>query len=243
MTDLKTAPARLIFRVLAWTALLAGVAQAGTINYVTDGNFSNGFTGWTVTTGAGAVNPGTGPQVVVTNGQTNDGFGDYVTADNAATPDPDVTTGTAHAAYFVDDVATETLSQTFYVTPGVYEVGFDLYATASGFKNKYNSLFTANIWGTTITSGNISQYGSSMWEHFSANADILTAGYYTINFTFDGGAAPAKDIMVDNVYAITPSTLPGTGTAVVPEPGSLVLLATAGAGLILLRRRRLHNAS
>jgi hypothetical protein len=224
--------------LIACCAMLAGSAHATAINYVSNGNFANGFNGWTVTTGAGAANPGKGPQVVVTNGQTNDGFGDYVIADNAATPDPDASTTNAHAAYFVDDVATETLSQTFYVTPGVYEVGFDLYATASGFRNKYDSLFSASIWGTTITSGNITQYGSSVWEHFAANADILTAGYYTINFNFQGGAAPAKDIMVDNVYAINPSTLPGSGTAVVPEPCTLLLLATAAGGLFYIRRRR-----
>jgi hypothetical protein len=229
--------ARVGFCAAACCVIAMGSAHATVVNQVTNGGFENGFTGWTVTTGKGAVNPGNGPQVVVTNGKTNDGFGDDVIADNAASPDPDASQPNSHAAYFVDDVATETLSQTFYVTPGVYEVGFDLYATASGFKNKYDSLFSASIWGTTITSGDITQYGSSVWEHFAANADILTAGYYTINFTFNGGAAPAKDIMVDNVYAINPSTLPGTGTSVVPEPGTLALLATGCGAMFLLRRR------
>jgi hypothetical protein len=43
--------------------------------------------------------------------------------------------------------------------------------------------------------------------------------------------------MVDDVYAINPSTLPGTGTAVVPEPGSLALMLTSGLALWRARRR------
>jgi hypothetical protein len=232
----KTAPALpLTVMLLAVTALTGG-AHATAINYVSNGNFENGFSGWNVTTGSGAVNPGRGPQVVTTNGATNDGYGDFVNADNAASPDPDAKGD--HAVYFVDDVATETLSETFYVTPGVYEVGFDLYATASGFNNKNDSLFSATIAGTTITSGNITQYGPSVWEHFAANADILTAGFYTISFNFQGGGAPAKDIMVSDVYAISPSTIAGTGTAVVSEPSGLCATAIAGGLLLTLRRRR-----
>jgi hypothetical protein len=226
--------------LVATLAILAAgaVAHATTTNYVQNGSFESGFSNWEVTTGAGAVNPGKGPQIAVTDGKTKNIYGDVIASDNAISPDPDSNKGGVAAAYFVDDVATETLSQKIYLTAGVYEVGFDLFATASGYNNKYDSLFTASIAGTTVTSGDISQYPKATWEHFAANADVLYSGYYNVNFTFQGGAAPANDILVDDVYAINPSTLPGSGTAVVPEPASIALMATA-LGMALIARGRI----
>src|SRR5271168_883107 len=62
-------------------------ARATAINYLTDGTFSNGLTGWKVTTGAG----GAGPAIITTNGSTPDQFGDVESADNlySVSPDPD----------------------------------------------------------------------------------------------------------------------------------------------------------
>jgi hypothetical protein len=224
--------------VIALAALaLAATADATAVNYVTDGTFSNGFNGWEVTTGAGAVAPGKGPQIAITDGKTKNIYGDVIAPDNATSPDPDAGKGGTSAAYFVDDVAAETISQKIYLTAGTYEVGFDLYATASGYGNKYDSLFSASIAGTTVTSGDIAQYPDATWEHFAANATVLYAGYYNVNFTFQGGAVPAKDILVDDVYAINPSTLAGNGTSIVPEPASLILLGTALLLLPFVRRR------
>jgi hypothetical protein len=225
------------FFALAGLAILASTAAADatTINYVTNGSFQQGYSGWSVTTGAGAVGPGLGPELAVTDGVTKNRYGDVIVSDNAVSPDPDSNKGGNEAAYFVDDVAAETVSEKIYLTPGVYEVGFDLYATASGFKNVNDSIFSATIAGTTVTSGDITQYGSSTWEHFAANADVLYAGYYNVAFVFQGGAYPAKDIVVDDVYAINPSTLPGSGTAVVPEPASLAMMTTM-LGFLLIAR-------
>ena len=41
---------------------------------------------------------------------------------------------------------------------GVREVGLDLYATASGAGNRYDSLFRATIADMTIANGDVSQY-------------------------------------------------------------------------------------
>jgi hypothetical protein len=212
-------------------------SRATTINYVTNGSFQSGYSGWQLTTGPGAVGPGLGPELATTDGKTVNRYGDVIASDNAVSPYPSSDKGGNQAAYFVDDVAAETITQKIYLTAGIYEVGFDLYATASGFRNPNDSIFSASIAGTTITSGNITQYGSSVWEHFAANADVLYSGYYNVAFTFQGGVSPAKDILVDDVYAINPSTLTGNGTAVVPEPASFAVM-TMGLGLLLAARRK-----
>ena len=52
-------------------------------NFVTNGSFANNFTGWTVSTGSGAVNPGSGPQIITTDGVTKGPYGDVIVSDNA----------------------------------------------------------------------------------------------------------------------------------------------------------------
>jgi hypothetical protein len=229
---------------------VAGVAAAGVwagaasatpiVNEVQNGSFEQGLSNWTVVTGPGAANPGLGPQVIVTNGATNDGNGDTVPADNATTPDPDGP-GT-HSLYLVDDIATETLTQTIFLQPGIYEVGFDMLATGSGAGNRYDSSFSAVITGVTVVQASVSQIiageGVNTWAHYAANADISTAGDYSVAFTFVGGAAPAKDLMIDQVYVDTPSTLRTTPVNVpIPEPTSAALLGAGLAAMVLAGTR------
>jgi len=217
----------------AASVVWAGAASAALIvNEVQNGSFEQGLNNWTVTTSPGASNPGLGPQVIVTNGVANDGHGDIVPADNAVTPDPDGP-GT-HALYLVDDTATETLTQTIYLQPGFYEAGFDMLAPGSGANNPYNSTFSAVITGVTVEQASVSQIigsqGVDQWAHYAADAQISTAGNYTVSFTFVGGAAPAKDVIIDQVYVDTTTSLITPPVNVpIPEPASAALL---GAGLV-----------
>jgi hypothetical protein len=230
-------------------SLLAGTAapaHATVINYVTNGSFETysvlnnvtSFGGWAVSTGSGASNPGYGPESATTDSVTKNRFGDIVVPDNATSPSPDAA-GT-HALYFVDDVAYQSVTQQVYLpAAGVYEVGFDAMNTTSGSGNKYDSTVVALMAGVTVVSGNTTIFGTNSWTHFSANATVSTPGYYAVQFAFQGGSAPAKDVFIDKVYVNNPSVLPGGGVIIpaIPEPWTLPLLASGLAGLAALRRR------
>ena len=99
---------------------------------------------------------------------------------------------------------------------------------------------SAAVGGTAIMSASasqiLSQSGANTWVHYSANVDILSAGTYNIALMFQGGGSFAKDLMMDDVYMINPSTLAGKGTAV-PEPGSLGIMATMAVILFAFTRR------
>jgi hypothetical protein len=235
------------FRTLFIAGFLAaaaaqGSAQGAAINLVSNGSFesnsttgnTSSFAGWTIggTNGSG---PGYGPEAFVTNGTTVGRYGDKVAADNATTPDPDAS-GTS-AVYFVDDAATETLSQTIFLAAGTYEVGFDAFALASGYGNPNNATLSAQIAGAAITSASVSAMPKAAWQHFAANVTIYTAAYYTYTFTYVSGASAAKDVLVDDVYVITPSTLLGNGTFI-GEPSSFSVAGAMAASLIVFRRRR-----
>lgn len=239
---------RMRLAVLTVVALAAvqSAAQATVINYVANGSFETysvsgnvtSFPGWTISTSGKAVGPGYGPEVGYTDGATKNRYGDIEKSDNATTPDPNAA-GT-HALYLVDDVAMETLTQTVYLPhAGVYEVGFDGLATGSGVNNAHNATLLAVMAGVTVVSGSATMFGTNSWTHESANATITEPGYYTIDLTFQGGAQPAKDIMIDQVYIDSPSTLSGGGVVVpAPEPGTVPVIAAAIGGLVALRRRR-----
>jgi hypothetical protein len=236
--------------ILILSGVLIGLAfgqtaRATAINYITDGTFENGLTGWTVTTGSG----GAGPSVVVTNGSTADQFGDVEAADSlySSSPDPDAAfvnhTGT-HALYFTDDSAKNTITQSVALAAGVYEVGFDLLVTGSGAGNPFDAILTATVAGVNIATASaaqtLSQSGTNTWVHYAANVDVMAAGTYNISFVFQGAGAYAKDVMIDNAYVIRPSTLAGNGTYV-PEPGSLSLMAGMVALLFVIGRRRVTH--
>ena len=229
--------------VIAGVVLLGGTAaRATTINYITNGSFesntTNGnsysFANWTVA-GTDGSGPGYGPEVFVTDGTTAGRYGDKVVSDNATSPYPNSDKAGNYAVYFVDDAATETLTQTIYLTAGIYEVGFDAYALASGFGNPNNATLNATIAGVTITSASVGSMTKAAWTHYAANVTIYAAGYYSYTFQYKSGATTAKDVLVDDVYVISPSTLGGNGTYV-PEPASLGVLAV-GVGILAAARK------
>jgi hypothetical protein len=218
---------------------MGGAALAGPTNLLSDGSFESAsgtagglgtFPSWTVggTFGSG---PGQGPQVIV-YGPNATAYGDNVPVD-PFTDSPDASGN--QAAFFVDDAAHETLSQSIAVTGGTtYEVGFDFFETLSGAANPNAFTLSAILDGTTlatITSG--TQYGSGTWYHVF-EVFTPTASSANSQFVFDylSGATAAKDVIVDDVYVeVAP---PGD----IPEPTSIAALGIGLLGLGWARQRR-----
>ena len=150
--------------------------------------------------------------------------------DNAPSASPDAVGD--HALYFVADASTETLSQQVWLNPGLYTIGFDTYVPFNGYDNSGDATFTGTIAGVTLA--NFSAHASvpGQWMSYAGVADIATAGWYTAEFTYNSGAAPAADFLVDRAYIVAGN--------VVPEPTTwaLMIMGFGGAGALLRQRRR-----
>jgi hypothetical protein len=214
-------------------------------NLILNGSFETGdFTGFTHT-----GIPSDSPAVVLLYnnaagyGQGGGAYGEAVPTDNASGSLSTDTVGT-HAAYFSTDEATgETISQLTPLFAGNYEVGFDAYLPQNGFNNPNDATFSGQIIGVTVASFTASQIGATQWFHFSGVAGVTAPGFYKTSFTFNAFGVPAKDVVIDRVYAIptlSPSTviIPATPTAPLPEPAVWGLMVV-GFGLVgsSLRRR------
>jgi hypothetical protein len=224
---------KLNLRALYVTSSLAAVLSLAAVSHadpiVANGTFSagsNGLQSWT-TTGTGTT-PGQGITVITLGGTNSDQFGDNI---------PNAPGGSNHGVYFVDDNASENLSQSVTLAANTtYDLTFDLYATGSGAGNQYNFLLTDSV-GNLVSSafGNGPQSGASavpvgVWTPESVIFTTgNTGGPYTLDFDYTSGATPAKDIVLANVAI----------NSTVPEPSSFVLLGSgllAAAGVV---RRRL----
>ncbi len=208
---------------LAGLLAIAGPAHADSI--VNNGIFSGGsgtsIPGWTVT-GSGTT-PGIGI-TAINLGNNATPYGDNI---------PDIN-GATTAAYFVDDNATESLSQSVALAANTaYSLTFDLFATNSGSGNEFNFLLTDSVGAiASSTFGNGPQPGATgvpvgVWTLETLNFTTGSATAYDLDFNFTSGAEPAKDLVLTNV-----------AIAATPEPGSFVLLGSglfAAAGLV--RRR------
>jgi hypothetical protein len=212
-------------------------AKATAINLVTNGSFENGLTGWTHT----------GSFVPVPNTQTSPASTIYyntaaaypISAFGEAVPTPNDLTASGDApgamgAYFSDDGAVdEGLSQLVFLAPGAYRIGFDVYAPSNGYSNQYDARFSAQIAGMTLANYMVSAEPATTWLNFSGVANIATGGLYAVSFLFNTpGIGVAKDVVVDRVFIEADN--------VVPAPGTLPLMALAGAAMtiISLRGRR-----
>jgi hypothetical protein len=215
--------------------LCAGSAQA-VPNYVQNGSFESGLANWSITGG------GSYPvSVIVTDGSTGSAFGEAVPADDATGPSPDAA-GT-HGAYFVDDLAHQTLTQTIHLLAGDYEIGFDAYAPLNGFNNTYDAYFSGTIASVILASYSVhGQNDPQDWLHYSGLAHVLADGDYTVTFDFTPGGAPASDVVVDKVYIIDSTQGGGTPIGTVPEPLTLSLFGAGLAGLGAIRRRKASKA-
>ena len=205
-------------------------------------SFESGLAGWTV---GGLDFQGYPPVAIFYNSASAypvGAFGEAVPVDNAAgslSPDAAGDRG----LYFVSDLASnQKVSQTLFLAPGNYKIGFSVYAPQNGYNNAGDAGFSGTIAGVTLANYLVSTGPATTWQHFGGNATILAPGLYEVAFVFNTNLFPSKDADVDRVY-ILPGGDGGPGIPVVPEPASWALLI-AGFGLVgaALRRRRLALA-
>ncbi len=195
------------------------------------GTTSAGLAGWTVSANTASTpygsGPGNGPEIDWTNGGQNvaidptgalNGFAGTVSPDNA---NPALAGGSGtHAAFFVDDGAIETLSQTVSLTAGqVYEVGFDLDETIPGTYNPGFFQLSVTIGSVTIvtassTSG--TKLTPGVWTHFADLYTPTVSGPVTLTFAYESGVLGttelAKDVLVDDVYVVPGQITPNLTT-------------------------------
>jgi hypothetical protein len=210
---------------------VAGAASAST-NLLTNGSFEadgGSFNGWTLT---GTVGDTT-PAVVIPFGSSSQypggAFGEPIPAGPGTSHSSDAV-GT-HAAYFVSDFTTETLSQTVHLDAGTYTIGFSLYTPQNGLNNPVDALFSGTVAGQTLQSGSVSALPATTWTNFTQTVQIATAGDYTTSFVFQTNGYPAKDIVVDQAF-ISPGA--------VPEPMSwaLMIMGMGSLGVAMRAQRR-----
>jgi hypothetical protein len=219
---------KLSLRILSLACVGALVATAGTAHadIVTNGTFSGGLSGW-ATSGSGTT-PGIGITVInLSSTVPATQFGDII---------PNAPGGTTNAVYFVDDNTTnEVLSQNITLAANTtYDLTFDLWATTSGAGNAGNFLLKDAV-GTIASStfANAAQAGSSTvpvgaWTLETLQFTTGAATNYALDFDWNAGGTPSKDVVLTNVAINSP----------VPEPSSFILLGSgllAAAGVV--RRR------
>ena len=126
----------------------------------------------------------------------------------------------------------ETLIQGVFLTAGQYTIGFSAYMPRNGFNNSGNATFNAKIAGVNLASFDVDGNLPQLWRHFAGVANIATDDFYTTEFTYDSGPAPAGDFVIDRAYIVA-------GNAI-PEPGTWALMigGFGGAGAMLRRNRR-----
>ena len=236
-------------KTILLTAVVAmGVAApaAAVTNLIKNGSFENNGTGVVTVTGWTKTNvPASEPSSIISYNSNasypTGAFSEAVAPDSVISASPDAVG--SQAAYFVGNLSNdETLSQITYLGVGNYRVGFSYYLPANGLANFYNASLDATIIGVPVAMTMID--GSSTgqtWFYASGVANISLAGNYRTSLVFNSNGAPAKDVVVDRVFAIKtldPATVFIPQSPVyVPEPGTWALMIV-GFGLVGVSARR-----
>ena len=169
-------------------------------------------------------------------------FGEPVASDNnVASASPDAVGN--QAAYFVGNVSVnESWTQLTYLGVGNYRVGFSFYLPNNGLANVNNASLDATIIGVPVafTMIDATSVGQT-WFYATGVAQITLAGHYLTALTYNSNGSPAKDIVIDRVFAIStldPATvvIPPT-PSFVPEPGTWALMII-GFGMVGVSARR-----
>jgi len=200
-----------------------GIASA---NLLTNGGFETGsFSGWTYSGTAGDNNPAVVIPYNSNGGYPTGAYGEPIP------PNPGgFGSAGSYAAYFVSDFATETLSQTIALGVGLYSIGFSAYLPQNGFNNQFDAIFSGSVIGTTLLATNVAANTPMQWYDFVTTVEITQAGNYTTAFTFATNGAPAKDVVIDQVFVVA---------GAVPEPSTwaMMILGFLGVGFMAYRRR------
>jgi hypothetical protein len=220
--------------------LLAAVAAIGfavatpamAANLVVNGSFENGLNGWSIGGTAADNFPPVAIHYNSNAGYPTGAFGEAVPQNNAPTNSPDAVG--ERAAYFVSDFATnQSLSQLVTLSAGTYQIGFSSYAPANGYANFHDATFQGIVASISLANYEVSEGAAATWQTFAGVANILAAGDYLVEFVFNTGGQPAKDVVIDQVYIIA-----GNPPVGVPAPAALGIFGLGLLGLGAMARRR-----
>ena len=211
--------------MLAVALLTSGVARA---NLLTNGGFeTGGFGGWTVTNGP-PVDSAYPPAVIGYNntlGYPAGAFGENVPAPTASN---------SFGAYFVSDLAPQSISQTFSPVPSAqYLVSYDIYAPANGRGNTFDATLQSNTDGLLSPVWDAKALASG-WTVYTALFSVGSTGPWTFTMNFQGGGYPAADFVVDN-FDIERAP-PRVGAVPEPSTWAMMILGFLGVGFMTYRR-------
>ena len=101
----------------------------------------------------------------------------------------------------------------------------------NGFGNRFNASFTGAVADVPLANFTVDDSTPGVWKHYFGIANVTTAGNYTTKFTFESGAFPAGDVVIDRAYIVA---------GAIPEPGAwaLMILGFGAAGTALRANRR-----
>jgi hypothetical protein len=223
---------------MATVAVAAGLAISGAAhaytNLLGNGSFETGdFTDWMLG-GTYASDPA---DVIIYNsnaGYPTSAFNESIPPDSGGkSPDP----AGSYAAYFVDDAANETLTQSIPLTPGLYTIGFSAFAPSNGYQNQNDADFSGSIAGVTLASYDVFSKPDLTWLHFVGVVDITQPGNYDAVFTFaTPGGGTAADIVIDRAFVVAGD--------LVPEPATwaTMIVGLGLAGAVMRRQRAVQPA-
>ncbi len=202
-------------------ALIAPFAVSAQ-NLLTNGTFAT-LASWT------SLGGGLFPAAVInTLPTTGTAFGENVAADPLVVGSPDA--GGTTALYFVDDSATQTVSQNFTTgAANTYNWGFDYWVPANGLVNSSATLTTSILLGSTVVASSIFNIAAppQTWINRSSTFAGTAQTTYTFRFSFVGNGFPSEDIVVDRAFVTA-----------VPEPGSYALMAAGLLAISFVAARR-----